>query len=342
MEHVIGSQLLRYIVGTFYTFNSAKNSLPTVRGLGYADAFIVAYYNGKRISIYEARKIEEQIMQDIRDGVLTINNNTNNDNNDNNNLIENTETNNTTDNNEDEVITELTETSNVFYCVQIGVYGTRLGSERLYNLDPIMYHNYANNLIRHTFGKYYDINAAINEQNKIRRLGIKDAFVIAYSNGERITLNEAKALINAQTEVSTDEIRLNIPDNIITANEPVVVEAPVVPNNNEPNIIEDDINENNDDENEVQVVVEYYVQIGVFRRDVNVYVKNHFSQIAGNNQLIRQTQNNLTLYRIGVFADYSSAQAVLNNTKNSGITDAFIVAFADGKRISITKAQELE
>ncbi|MDD2386433.1 MAG: hypothetical protein PHP52_06580 [Bacteroidales bacterium] len=312
-EAIPNSALVRYIVGNFNKFDDARNTLPNVQAMGYADAFIVAYYNGQRIAVYEARRIEERIGTEL----LIANNNQEN----RTKLVDNLDTRN------------LTETSGVFFCVQIGVYATQVVAERLYGLDPIMYHNYTGNLVRHTFGRYYDINTAINEQNKIRRLGITDAFVVAYRNGEKISLNDARNLL-ANIETPQDEITLNIPDNQIPEIQQVQQPEPPIVQNLNPDV-EEPTNIN------AEPLVEYYIQIGVFRNDVNTFIRDSFRRIAGNNQLVRLTNNNLTLYRIGIFANYLDAQSELNNVVAAGIKDAFIVAYVNGKRIDVARARML-
>ena len=57
-ELIPNTNIIRYMTGEYYRYASAREDLPTVRGLGFSDAFIVAYYNGRRISIAEARRIE--------------------------------------------------------------------------------------------------------------------------------------------------------------------------------------------------------------------------------------------------------------------------------------------
>ena len=52
-EH-IDNTYFRYIAGSFPTYEAAKRSLQKINDKGYTDAFIVAYFNGKKISISEA------------------------------------------------------------------------------------------------------------------------------------------------------------------------------------------------------------------------------------------------------------------------------------------------
>jgi N-acetylmuramoyl-L-alanine amidase len=52
--------LYKYTSGRHYRLNDATRHQAEVRRLGYADAFVVAFYKGKRIGLAEARKIEEK------------------------------------------------------------------------------------------------------------------------------------------------------------------------------------------------------------------------------------------------------------------------------------------
>ncbi len=346
IESIPGSKLLRYMAGIFYTFNSANSSLPVVRGMGYSDAFIVAYYQGKRITVYEARQLEENLKPEAGEILLADNIRTNqtnvitNDTASSENNIAHTGI--TVNNVNDTAIhtmpevkteTDLKNTSDVFFCVQIGVFREKVGSERLYNLNPVMYDEYGNGLIRHTFGKYYDLNTAISEQNKIRQLGIKDAFVIAYSNGEKIAVNQAAGLIAGNTNLPEDQILVNVPVTVAIQPE----------ENNRENIQPAENNQPETENNNMQnPKVEYYVQLGVFRTDVGTYVKDSFRRIAGDSKLFKLTANNMIVYRTGAFSSYDLAVTGLANANSGGVKDAFIVAFVNGKRVDIATARAAE
>src|SRR5690606_20556780 len=49
------SGLFRYSAGLFELYQVADAAKNEIRKLGYADAFVVAYYNGKRITASDAR-----------------------------------------------------------------------------------------------------------------------------------------------------------------------------------------------------------------------------------------------------------------------------------------------
>lgn len=65
-EQIGNSGLVRYRVGYFVRFDNADNAKNEIRGFGYSDAFVVAVYNGEKITIAEAKNIEQE------SGVVTL------------------------------------------------------------------------------------------------------------------------------------------------------------------------------------------------------------------------------------------------------------------------------
>lgn len=59
--------------------------------------------------------------------------------------------------------------------------------------EPINYVS-ENGLYKYRIGPYNNLDEAVKKQSVARNAGFKDAFVIAFSNGKRISLDEAKAL----------------------------------------------------------------------------------------------------------------------------------------------------
>ncbi|MCK9254203.1 MAG: hypothetical protein M0P36_00250 [Bacteroidales bacterium] len=318
-ENIENSRLIRFMTGTYYQFTIAQENLPKVKNSGFADAFIVAYYKGKRINIAEARRIEQEIQiqrqEDLlanKEKVVEIEFDA-----DENIITQKPEV-------ENEEISpklelDLTKTREVFYCVQVGVYRERIAPERLYNLEPLFYDEYSPNLIRHTFGKYYDLNTAIQDQNRIRQMGITDAFVIAYANGKKINLYEARNLLSGQ--VLNEELKQEI----------IVVR-------------QEDRELRQEEEKRIDEThkIEYFIQIGAFKKDINSFIRDVFEKLAGNKKLYQHNYNNLHIYRIGVFSKFNEAQTQLSIVKAGGIPDAFIIAYNNGKRIDLQTARRLE
>lgn len=298
IENVPGSRLLRYVVGLFSTYENAQFALPSVRNLGYNDCFVVAYYNGERIPLFRARQIEEQMRTtaDLFADVLDIDDT----------QVETPETR--------AVHQDISETSEVFFTVQIGVYRTLVNPTDLFGLSPIIYDRLDNGLIRHLFGKFPTYASAVEVQNTIRRLGITDAFVTAYHNGRRISNTEAGNLV-ASYEPEPGDITETLPE-----------PSPITP---EPRTITSG--------------PEYFVQIGAYRQSIGPELRQRFSDIATKGELLEVTgETNLIIYRIGRITTYDDALEIRNNAINAGITDAFIIALINGERVSTTVARQYE
>jgi len=57
-EILEGRGLLRYYAGNFYRFKDAEEALVTIRQQGYSDAYIVGWFDGKKMSYEKVRKLE--------------------------------------------------------------------------------------------------------------------------------------------------------------------------------------------------------------------------------------------------------------------------------------------
>jgi peptidoglycan-associated lipoprotein len=85
--------------------------------------------------------------------------------------------------------------SGLFYTVQVGVYSKPVPSASLKNISPVNSELTSTKKIRYTSGIYNNLQAAVDQRNQAKGLGINDAFITAYYNGKRITLSEADRLI---------------------------------------------------------------------------------------------------------------------------------------------------
>ncbi|HEY1039293.1 MAG TPA: hypothetical protein VGF30_07820, partial [Bacteroidia bacterium] len=68
------------------------------------------------------------------------------------------------------------------------------GSVKLKGLKDITYYK-VGAILKYTAGNFRDPNEATAYQAKVRELGYKDAFVVAFKNGERIDYKEALKLV---------------------------------------------------------------------------------------------------------------------------------------------------
>jgi N-acetylmuramoyl-L-alanine amidase len=53
----------------------------------------------------------------------------------------------------------------------------------------------AGNYFKYTAGKAQSLNEAAQLQTQVRAKGYKDAFIVAFKNGERVDVNEAVKLL---------------------------------------------------------------------------------------------------------------------------------------------------
>ncbi len=173
----------RYMHGEFYDLNAATTARNQVRTMGFADAFVVAYYNGKRITIAEARNIMAAqpgityASAGIPDGETTAATTT---------AVENMTEN-----------IQFDSVEGFYFAVQVGVYGKPRTSQQLFGITPLIEERLANGNYRYMTGTYTSLEEANASRDRIRANGVPDAFVVVYRNGERILVREAQDLINA-------------------------------------------------------------------------------------------------------------------------------------------------
>ena len=165
VENVVpikGKDWIRYMTGLFVEYKDAVSYMHQMRARGFEDAFIVTYKNGERISLHVAIETDKKVRK-IK-AVL-----------------------------EDEAVKP-----NIEFTVQILVAKESLSPKALKQMTPLgkidkklkgqeMYRYFAG-----TYSLLEDANTRLTEA---KLAGFMDAFIFATLDGERITLNQAKALI---------------------------------------------------------------------------------------------------------------------------------------------------
>ncbi len=318
-ETLEGSQYVRYYVGLFYSEDAAAIVRDQIKPIGYNDAFIVAYKDGKKITLFEARRLlkekgdVENYKQLAQAEVDKIKNRTNEPVNNKTNEQQHTTQLNNQQNNQTVNSTNVTNTSGLFYTVQIGVYKNPVSAQDLKNLSPI-YEEHAYSFIRYTTGKYNDFKKADIEKNRIIQLGISDAFVSAYYNGKRLSVADALKIEIQNKGTSTEQIEVKYPEQQI---------------NNKQNlsIIKDSI--------------VFKVQIGSFKEQVPVAKVARYLEIAANYGLNQdKDENGIIIYSIGKFKSYDEAIKMRDVVINDGEKDAFVVAYSGRQKISVNDAKK--
>ena len=177
---------IRYSAGEFSNFYAADAAKSRIQSIGYQDAFVVAYLNGKRVSMTQARAVEGGASiasiapqggggggniggaspsapiqtQFIKQGPLEIQ------------AVENI--------------------PGSFYTVQVGVYSKPVGSADIYNMTPLLQENLSSGLYRYTTGKFDNESDATRARDEARALGVADAFVTAYRDGVRVGVEQIR------------------------------------------------------------------------------------------------------------------------------------------------------
>jgi hypothetical protein len=106
----------------------------------------------------------------------------------------------------------------LYYSVQVGVYNKPLASADPIGLPELIEAKTQKGQYRYASGQFDNLNAAKARQQEAVAKGIKDAFIVAYYQGQRIDLATAKTLSNAGIAFTTSkEQRQTRPTGISTA-----------------------------------------------------------------------------------------------------------------------------
>ncbi|MCX8080008.1 MAG: hypothetical protein N3F09_02085 [Bacteroidia bacterium] len=326
---------IRYTAGNFRQLEVATGVKRELNQNGYPDAFVVAYFNGKRISLPEALRILEnegkqpdlskaqsiKINADVRPEIS----------------IAAAPPPQEAENDRVVVTGELERTKKLLYTVQIGVYSRQISKARLKNLEPIYTEKLPTGLYRYTAGIYNQDKKVIADKNRVIEIGINDAFVSAYLEGKRVNFNEIRQKIaegNAQFEFEPEN-PIRFPGGVTstpnTSTENENTPPPdVTPYKNNVTSYPEATPENGIKTNEEGIC--FKVQIGAYSRQVPQDVVLKYNQIK-NWPVEYKYINRLFIYNVGNFSDKQNAQKLKDEMVNLGIVDAFITVYKDGKKL---------
>jgi len=342
-----GTGLTRYTAGLFKTFENANDAKTGIRDLGYSDAFVVAYRNGERISIAEARggaTTSEGTpalaatdggtpapVTELADNPLAVNN---------------------------QPVQEITDAAALdvqpvadraplFYTVQIGVYSDAVSPAQLFNISPINSDVTPSGLIRYSTGVFNTVAAATAAKDQIVTIGIQDAFVTAYRNGERVSVAEAQQSnaggAPAVVEQPADNVveQPVVDDTTVPEDEPVVVnEQPTQqpatttveeqPGNDEPETITiDGFAEDVLPPASAESDNAYRVKVGPYEGQVPVNEAGVILEMNSVGITIKR-QDEQTIYYIGNYRTPSEADRLLQIVNSKGLPSAEVVKFENG------------
>lgn len=200
-EKIEGSNITRYMAGYFNSADAVVTARESIRSLGYTDAFVVAYCNGERVAFGEARRLEAAgICVPKRESELMIE------------VAEKTAKNIGLPLIGESVV-EVDELSyhrapgaadaqpieayeGLFFTVQIGVYNSPVEEKDLKYMSEILTIRLPNGQIRYSSGMFDSAEEALPRRSEALMKGVNGAFITAYYKGERISVGNARKILN--------------------------------------------------------------------------------------------------------------------------------------------------
>jgi len=244
-EKIEGTNVTRYMAGYFNNSSAVVDARRDIRALGYSDAFIVAYCDGKRIGFGDARRREAAgtcVPKGSNELMLEVATKT----------AENLGLPTTSKVQE---VPEFTYNQSpgatdaepiemmqgLFYTVQIGVFNRPVSDAVVYNLPELTTVRLSNGQIRYNTGIFNSVKEALPRRKDALGRGIVGAFIVAYYKGKRIPLAQAKHILSengdavlqskmkkeVDIEINTKVVRT---DSVTTENITPIVEAEVSTN----------------------------------------------------------------------------------------------------------------
>jgi hypothetical protein len=303
---------IRYCVGFFRTFEPANTVKNEIKQTGYKDAFVVAYYNGKRIDLNDAytlirnnENVEAYRSESAKEMAVLRNMD-----------IKPFPVNHDQDvlafyakqpiretlrDNDEETIRALSEVDNgttttepLKYTVQLGIYNSATTPAALASMSPLPPSKIKSNSFRYTTMTFDDKQSADSIRAVAIRSGIKDAFVVGVKNGKYVSVNNASVTADNRQKWN-DIVKEDTP-----TSEPV-----------------------------------YKVQIGAFRNDVPYNIVESYLTISDKGITRKTDERGLHIFYVGSFSNIGEAAALKSEVVSKGIKDAFVVVLKDGKRIAI-------
>jgi len=193
------------------------------------------------------------------------------------------------------------------YKIQVGVFSSPLPEEYFHGYTPVTRETVpGTELIRYYVGKYGSYDEAQQALGRVRKNLSDQAFLVATLNGNRIALPRARSLEGREQ----------------TAREGA--SAGIVKERTE------------------GAIPVFKVQVGAFRGTLPSAAVNHYREASGGAQVEKRTdEQGLTVYTIGNFYTFDEAVRFRNRLAANGLTDAFVTAYLEGRRIGVDRARSM-
>jgi hypothetical protein len=229
------------------------------------------------------------------------------------------------------------------YRVQVGAFRKPVPNEFFREFSPVSGDVLPNGLTCYMAGYFNNVNTVSTAKNDIRSIGYKDAFIVAYCDGKRISFAEAKALESsgACVPLTDNELKIAVMESLpsLIMNETAVLPNPVTPIIQKPVV---DLTYNQAEGAVEAIPVEslealfFTVQVGVYNRPVKQEQLPGFTELFTSKSAKGQIR-----YSSGKFQSVEAAKLRRKEAVDKGVADAFIVAYYKGARITIAEANNL-
>jgi hypothetical protein len=247
----------------------------------------------------------------------------------------------------------------IVFKVQIGAFNKPVADNAFGTVSPVSGEMIPNsNLIRYTAGLFGGFEDAASARKELNGLNYKDAFVVAYCYGKRMSVTEARALIASGKDCKTGgQIASNKNDginnfnnntNAANANTKSNTDSKTAPLTSTNNVISNNANLNAPTQiksgetlpqQDIQTIkgLLYTVQVGVYSKPVKA------GQLFNITPLYYElNQKGQYRYTSGIFNDIKEAAKAKDIIVQIGVADAFVSAYINGKRIPMEQAAAME
>ena len=185
--------------------------------------------------------------------------------------------------------------------VQLGAFSRPISKGTFADVPDLTVIKTEDGLYKYMSGSYSTFDEAAKAKAQLLVKGYGGAFITAYKNGKRIPLDKAGAVYIKQEK--------------------------------------ENLSDSTQQSANVKTLVEFRVQLGVFRNAVPTDVMANLNKIKGVQHDI--TAAGLTRYTVGSTNDFKAINALRDQAKAQGFPDAFVIAFFKGQQISVPEALEL-
>lgn len=216
------------------------------------------------------------------------------------------------------ILTSKTEeTVGFYYSVQVAAGMDKTIPSSVAKLSEEVYTYKEDSMNKFRVGHFTSLREAVNSKNMVFKKGITDAFIVAYSNGSKISIGEAKKIeagSPAQATSAISESKLISPKKNVA-----------------PNPITSKI------KNKAEVFLAVQIGASLTANDPIYELAKYEHQLQLRIKIIHDAP---VRYYTGETKNRNEVEQTLSLVKSKGILDAFLIGISDGERVNYQAAIE--